>query len=131
MAKYRLKIAERSGVVADCWQMDDHLIALAHRLAPLQMLGMEVFNAAVHTFRMLWPGDQTEMTPKKLAERLMGSGPWLDQWRESAARTGADEVLFVILSWYEGLDFDLFQTLRSNGKYVSEPEWIEIGRAHV
>ena len=100
MAKYRLKIAERSGEVADCWQIDDHLIALAHRLVPLQMLGMEVFNAAVHTFCVLWPDDKIEMTPKKLAERLMGSGPRLDQWRESAVRAGADEVLSVILSWY-------------------------------
>ena len=125
VAKFRLQIAERSGEVADCWSIDDHLVALSHRLGPLQMFGIDVFNAAVHAFRVLWPEDKSEMTPKILAERLMGSGLRLDEWRESSARAGADEALSVILSWYETLDFDLFQSLRTNGKFVSEPEWIE------
>jgi hypothetical protein len=35
--------------------------------------------------------------------------------------------MMVVLSWYENLDLDLdlFQTFRSNGKYVTDPVWIE------
>ena len=33
--------------------------------------------------------------------------------------------MMVVLSWYETLDLDLFQTFRSNGKFVAEPAWVE------
>ena len=55
----------------------------------------------------------------------MESGTRLCQWHESAARAAADEALMVVLSWYETLDLNLFQSYRSNGKFVADPVWVE------
>ena len=66
--------------------------------------------------------------PRSAAHRTLCQilrGLRLTQWQELAARVAVDEALTVILSWYEYLDLDLFQTFRTNGKYVSEPAWID------
>ena len=86
---------------------------------------LEGFTVAVRAFKVLWPDEADPRNPQELAKRLIESETRLSQWRESAARAGADEAMMVVLSWYEGLDFNLFQTYRSNGKYVSEPAWVE------
>ena len=86
---------------------------------------IELFTAAIRAFKVLWPGEADPKSPEELAERLMESGTRLSQWRESAAQAGADEAMMVVLSWYETLDLDLFQTFRSNDKFVAEPAWVE------
>ena len=108
MAKFRLKKAEKSGPLPDEWTIEDHLIAFASRVSRLKILGVELFTAAIRAFKVLWPEEADPKSPEELAERLMQSETRLSQWRESAARAGADEALMVVLSWYETLDLDLF-----------------------
>ena len=49
----------------------------------------------------------------------------LQEWRESSARAGADEAMKVVLSWYEGIKLEVLRGIRTNGKYVTDPEWIK------
>ena len=55
----------------------------------------------------------------------MNGGARLTEWRYSARRAGADEVLTFLLSWYETIDFDIIQTCRTASTFVSEEEWIQ------
>lgn len=48
----------------------------------------------------------------------------LDEWRESAARVGADEALSFALSWYDGINLDVLQTMRADSRYLSDPELV-------
>ena len=124
MAKHRLKKAEISGEVPGDWTIDDHFIAPSNRVGRLKILGVELFTASIRAFKVLWPGEANPKSPEELAERLMESGTWLSQWHESAARAGADEAMMVVLFWYETLDLNLFQSFRSNGKFVADPAWV-------
>ena len=90
MAKFWLKKAEKSGPLPDEWTIEDHLIAFASRVSRLKILGVELFTAAIRAFMVLWPGEADPKSPEELAKRLMESGTRLSQWRESAARAGAD-----------------------------------------
>ena len=125
MAKHQLKKAKISGELPAEWTIEDHFIALDSRVGRLKVLGVDLFTAAIRAFKVLWPEEADLKSPEELAERLMDSGIRLSQWRESAARAGADEAMMVVLSWYETLDLNLFQTFRSNGKYVEDPAWVE------
>ena len=125
MANFRLKKAERSGELPAEWNVEDHLVAMSARVGRLKVLGVDLFTAAIRAFKVLWPEEAELKSPDELAARLMESGTRLCQWRESAARAGADEALMVVLSWYEDLDLSLFQSFRSNGKYVTDPAWVE------
>ena len=125
VAEYRLKKAESSGPLPAEWGIEDHLVAMATRIGRLKVLGVELFTAAIRAYSVLWPDEPAPKSPEHLAQMLMDSETRLCQWRESAARAGADEALMVVLSWYEGLDLDLFQSFRSNGKYVTDPDWVE------
>ena len=49
----------------------------------------------------------------------------LQEWRESSARAGADEALKVVLSWYEGIKLEVLRGIRTNGEYVTNPEYIK------
>ena len=125
MATYQLRKAEKHGPLPDEWTIEDHLIALASRVSPLKIVGVDLFTAAVRAFKVLWPGEAAPKSPEDLANRLMESGTRLCEWRESAARAAADEALMVVLSWYEALDLKLFQSYRSNGKFIADPAWVE------
>ena len=76
-------------------------------------------------FQALWPGVEVPATPAELAERLLNGHARLCEWHYSAGRVGADEVLSFLLSWYEGIDFDLLQSYRIESKFVSEEPWIQ------
>ena len=107
------------------WTIEEHLIGLSNRLGTLRVLGVDLFLAAVKTFKALWPGEEDPKGPVELAERLMGSGARLTQWKESAGRVAADDAMSLVLSWYEDIDLGLLQNLRTNGKYVCQQEWIQ------
>ena len=113
-----------SGKVPDAWTIEDHLIALNSCLRRLKIFGVELFTAAIRAFKVLWPDEADPKSLEALAEHLMDYGTRLSEWRESAAQVGADEAMMVVLSWYEGLDLNLFQTFRSNGKYIADPAWV-------
>jgi len=105
--------------------VEDHLAALSARLNPLKIIGVDVLNASIHTFRALWPGVEPPTSVADLVEWLKTSDDSLNEWRESAARVGADEALSFVLSWYEDITLESLQTMRVNGKYVTDPELIK------
>ena len=107
------------------WQIEDHLVAFSYRIGPLKTAMSKLLDAGVHVFRSLWPDAETPRSPIDLAEALMDAGMRLTEWRFSAGRAGADETLSYILSWYETIDFDLIQTCRIGGKFISDEEWIK------
>ena len=124
VSKVRRKRAE-SGPIDETWTVEDHLAALSARLNPLKIIGVDVLNAAIHTFRALWPGVEPPTSVADLVEWLKTSDDRLNEWRESAARVGADEALSFVLSWYEDITLESLQTMRVNGKYVTDPELIK------
>ena len=107
------------------WQVEDHLIAFSYRIKPLKTVVSKLLDADMHVFWALWPDAETLRSPIALAEALMNGGARLTEWRYSAGRAGADEVLTFLLSWYETIDFDLVQTCRTASKFASEEEWVQ------
>jgi len=105
--------------------VDDHLTAISARLSALKIIGVDVLDAAIHTFRQLWPGVETQKTVAELVDYLKDSEDRLNEWRESAGRAGADEAMKFVLSWYENLNLEAFKSIRSNGLYVRDPEYIQ------
>ncbi|KAM0860662.1 hypothetical protein ACQ4PT_046399 [Festuca glaucescens] len=95
------------------FSMDDHLAAMHARITPITMLGYELWQAAEELFRLLWP---TETLPSELANLvkwLEGAPDRLLDWKESAARAGADMALSFVLSWYEEVSLDQLETRRA------------------
>ena len=125
MAKFRQDRNEAVPVSMADWQVEDHLIAFSHRIAPLKTAVSKLLDAGIHVFRSLWPDAEAPRNPNALAEALMDAGVRLTEWRFSAGRAGADEVLTYLLSWYETIDFDVVQTCRIASKFVSEEQWVE------
>ena len=48
----------------------------------------------------------------------------LTEWRQSAARVGADEALTWLLSWYESIDLATLRGVLEGSKWVEDPEWV-------
>ena len=105
--------------------MDDHLTAISARLKALKVIVVDVLDAAIHTFRQLWPGVETPKTVAELVESLKDSEDRLNDWRESAGRAGADEAMKFVLSWHETMKLEALSSIRSNGLYVKDPEYIK------
>ncbi|KAM0929385.1 hypothetical protein ACQ4PT_001487 [Festuca glaucescens] len=95
------------------FSMDDHLAAMHARITPITMLGYELRQAAEELFRLLWP---TVTLPSELANLvrwLEGAPDRMLDWKESAARAGADMALSFVLSWYEEVSLDQLETRRA------------------
>ena len=105
--------------------MEDYLAALKARLKPLKRLGIDMVDAAIHTFGALWPGVENPKSVKDLAEYLKTSSDRITEWRESAARVGADEALSFVLSWYEGIKLETLQSMRTGSKWTTDPDLIK------
>jgi len=84
-----------------------------------------MLDAAIHTFGALWPGVEPPTSIEELAKYLMTSGERINEWRESAARVGADEALSFVLSWYEGIKLEALQTMRTGSKWTTDPDLIK------
>ncbi|KAK1664974.1 hypothetical protein QYE76_053133 [Lolium multiflorum] len=105
--KAREKCRQATGEVSsDCFSMDDYLASMAARVEPITMLGWELRKAAEKLFQLLWP---TETLPGELAKLIK----WLEtapdrflDWKDSAARAGADMALSFVLSWYSEVSLD-------------------------
>ena len=52
----------------------------------------------------------------------------LIEWRESAARVGADEALTYVLSWYETIDLGKLRGTRQGSKWIENAECVEAQR---
>ncbi|KAM0900838.1 hypothetical protein ACQ4PT_020367 [Festuca glaucescens] len=102
--------------------MEDHLAAMHARITPITMLGYELRQTAEELYRLLWP---TETLPGELANLVK----WLDtapdrllDWKESAARAGADMALSFVLSWYEEVSLDRLKSRRAGVEDVLSSE---------
>jgi hypothetical protein len=56
-----------------------------------------------------------------ITAQLMECGARLNEWRRSAARSGADTTLRFVCSWYEGLDLDALVTMRGGAPTNIDP----------
>ena len=75
------------------WELDDFLVALKARMGPIQRIGCDMMNVAIRLCHILWPKDSAPRTTRSLAEKMMDAEDRLTEWRQSAARAGADEAL--------------------------------------
>ena len=114
-----------AGPIPAEWDIDDNLSAMLARLSPLKIIGVDLLNAAIRVHKVLWPGTEAPKSVGDLARLLQGSEDQLREWRSSCARAGADEALSYVLSWYEALDLDVFQTMRAGSKWTSDPALIQ------
>ena len=81
-------------------------------------------DAAIRAYRVLWPRSSTPATNDELSKCLQASEARLRERRVSAARAGADEALTFVLSWYEGINLDVLQTMRVDSKWMTDPELV-------
>jgi hypothetical protein len=122
--KARQERAEE-GPIPIQWDQDDYILALQARMKPLQSFGVDMLKTSIRTFDVLWPGQDTPSSCKDIAEALANVDDRLDEWRESAARAGADEALSFVLSWYDGIKLDTIKAMRSGSKWTTDPELIK------
>ena len=123
----RAKRAE-AGPISGEWDVEDHLVALNARLAPLKSIGTELLDAGIHVYRKLWPGATPPDNVSDLAQELMKTERRLREWRSSAARAGADQTLSFILSWYEGIDLQRVRAQRENSAWTTDSAKIQLRR---
>ncbi|KAM0825400.1 hypothetical protein ACQ4PT_069590 [Festuca glaucescens] len=95
------------------FSMDDHLAAMHARITPITMLGYELRQAAEELFRLLWPTETLPGEVVNLVKWLENAPDLLLDWKESAARAGADMALSFVLSWYEEVSLDQLETRRA------------------
>ena len=113
---------DRMGPHEESWNMEVHLVAMAARVAHMKILGIDLPLCAIKIFKTLWPEVECPLHIKDLCKWLNACDDRLDEWRESAARAGADTALMFILSWYEEIDFDALTTIRIGSKVLDDPE---------
>ena len=106
------------------WDLDDFLVALKARIGPIQKIGCDVMNVAIRLCRILWPKEPAPKTARSLAERMVDAEDRLIEWRQSAARAGADEALAWVLSWYETIELANIKGVREGSRWIADPEWV-------
>jgi hypothetical protein len=104
------------------WGILDFLNSLKNRVPPMSRFGQDLLKPCVKTLNALWPGINCQVDATFLSNKLDGVDERLSEWRESAARAAADEVLSFVLSWYEDIDLDCLRTLRDGSKWMDDPE---------
>lgn len=106
------------------YDLVDYLVSIASRVKPLKSFGVNMLNAGIRAFHALWPGEEAPTDIPELAKRLLEVESWLSDWRESAERIGADEALLFVLSWYDGINLDVLQSMRVGSPYLTDPELV-------
>lgn len=106
------------------YDVEDYLMSIWTCVKPLKAFGIDMLNAGIRAFQALWPGEEAPSAIPKLAKRLLEVEDRLSEWRESAARVGADEALSFVLSWYDGINLDVLQSMRVGSPFLSNPELI-------
>jgi hypothetical protein len=92
------------------------LVALAKgRLHPVAKLSKDLHKAIISIFETLWPGMAVPAEIQALLQWIPLASNWLDIWKESAARAGAEQALEFVLSWYPGVNLDQLENLREGG----------------
>ena len=93
-------------------------------------MGSDLLSSAIRVHKVLWPGTEVPTVVEELAKRLEKTKVRLGEWRASAARAGADEVLQFVLSWYEGIDLEGLKTMRSGSKWSENEELVALRKEH-
>ena len=107
------------------WDTEDFLTSLRVRINPLKKVGVDLLNAGMRVFNILWPEEPTPTDVGILADRLMDGEARLNEWRESAARVGADEAMTWVLSWYENIDLATLRGVRNGSNWVEDPDLVK------
>ena len=107
------------------WDLDDFLVALQARMGPIQRIGRDVSDAATRLCHILWLKEPAPKTARSLAEKMEDAEDRLIEWRQSAARVGADEALSWVLSWYETLELEKIKGVRAGSRWTEDPEWVK------
>jgi hypothetical protein len=84
-------------------------------------LGKDLPDAAIRTFQSLWPGEKVPSRVEAIAARLNESNAWLNGWRHSSARSGADMALKFVCSWYGTLDLNALAAFRDGAPTLVDP----------
>ena len=107
------------------WGIEDWLYSVRARIASVQKLSEEALDAMKQFFQVLWLNKTAPNTIRELVEVLSGAQDRMIEWRESAARVGADEALCYILSCYETLELEKIIGVREGSKWVEDPSYVE------
>jgi hypothetical protein len=80
---------------------------------------------------MLWPTETPPSEHADLVKRLQDGPDRLLDWKDSAARAGADIALSFMLSWYEEVDLDQLESRRADveGNLSAEAKARQLARA--
>ncbi|XP_047085294.1 uncharacterized protein LOC124696634 [Lolium rigidum] len=105
--------------------MEDHLAAMTARLGPMETLGRELRRTANEIFAVLWPTQSLPTDLGRLVQWLETAPARIDDWRESAARAGADMALSFVLSWYEEVSLDQLEGRRAGAEKTLSAETIK------
>ena len=89
-----------------------------------QRIGCDVFHVAIRLCRILWPKEPAPKTARSLAEKMVDAEDRLIEWRQSAARAGADEALAWVLSWYETIELANIKGVCDGSRWIADPEWV-------
>jgi hypothetical protein len=109
-----------SGSNTTPWTIEEHITALSARVSHMTKLA-KLPDAAIQAFKCLWPGETVPNRIDAIGDRLKECGARLNEWQRSAARSGADTALRFVCSWYEGINLDALETLRSGAPTDTDP----------
>jgi hypothetical protein len=100
--------------------VDDYIIAMAAQVSHMKIVSVDVLDAALKAFDVLYPGEPRPKELSVLCEWLNAADIQFDEWLRSATRAGSDQALKFVLSWYEELDLDALETLRLGSAALSD-----------
>ena len=107
------------------WGVDDWLYSVRARIASVKE-SAEFTSQLVESYcAALWPDEPLPETSEVMLQKLDRVQERMIEWRESAARVGADEALCWILSIYETIDLDKIPGVRVASKWIKDPELVE------
>ena len=111
--------------------MDDHLVALAARVAPLASDFQSLMAAGLKACRPLYPDGPDVSSQEELEKMLKGTKERLQVWRSSSARAGADAALAFIMSWHQDIELEKIETLLKGAPWTTDPSLIARRALHV
>ena len=94
-------------VLETCWSkemMAECVVSLDSRLEQVASLMSRIRSAGEGVFTSLWPTWDIPSSIFTLADNLSMAPDRIDELKESAARSGAEMALCLLLSWYPTAD---------------------------
>ena len=105
-------------------------MAIKARVTPLKAIGIDLLSSAIRVYKAFWPGTEVPIVIEELTRCIQKTKDRLREWRASAARAGADEVLQFVLSWYEGINLEVLKTMRRGSKWSENEECVALRKEH-